>query len=88
MDIRKVILGRVKTGSSLVEYSILSCMAVSLAMSVGHGYSNMLKKSLMTTDDLISSEQKSRTIIETYRVINGRIISDKREEMVNYVRSV
>ena len=83
MDIRKVILGRVKTGSSLIEYSMLSCMTVSLAMSVGHGYTNMLKKSLISIDDSTSKEVKSRKIIETFREINGRIVSDQRVEVIS-----
>ena len=68
---------QVKKGSSLIESTVLACMTVGVAMTFVNNYSHMLKNVLATKECLLTKENQCQTITETYKEINGRIISDK-----------
>ena len=78
MSIKNRFDNKVRKGSSLIEYTFLTCLALTTATSFGSAYSNMLKNIFETKEDALSKKLQRRIIKETVREINGRIIYDNR----------
>ena len=78
-DLKNVISKSSPKGSSLIEYTVMCGMAISLAMTFQHGYANMLKKSIGEQNDVLNKDNKQCIITETMKEINGRIIYDNKK---------